>query len=353
MEAFFVMNLNREICDIIHVPKINGIVDYKKVERNRTEAYSNVDVVKLNSPTNIQSVFIGKGALAFYHVPVNGAYSTRGKIKRTNESITGDIISLFNSPYTLNNIEEIYIGKEALASKEFCELLIRFNVLSTSEIESIIKGNAQGGIRYNNSLIEMFLQTAFNEGDKRLYGNNPSRKFPRLMVVAFVSELDEVLASLSSDKETMDKVNSKVARAIVSKTKDIKSGIDTCTWIECIKNDIKRVSPNCVVVESAVKYSKVNKEFKVKDNQYLFDRLVLKPRVDRYKEKNTQEAKIVKEQEIEIERSDVEIEMQNVEDEYGIETAKIVARAVLNMHNNKQEFKQYISENNIKRWCIE
>ena len=348
------VNLNNEINKIIHRGRkdVNNL--YAKIDTKRKYDEREAEVIRSSSPTNIQSVFIGERVIASMHVMSDSIKYASGKLPRleVGEKCTGDVFSVFNSPYTLNNIEEIYLGNRVLMSEEFCSKAIRFGVFPNIQyIQDILSGNIEAVSVNNSSLIKMFMALAFNEGDKVTYGNNPSRKFPRLKIIAFISRLDSIMYS---NKVYYNTINSKVD--------DYRNSRESRTFFEETRDIRAQIIPNSVDVVSTVDYGRENLEFKIKDNQYVFDRFILRDRVDRYKgairRKDLNENKrenvnqAVREKEGKPDKGYIEQEIKRAEAKYGKEAAGIIARTIRNIHISDGDIASEISEESRKTWRL-
>ena len=312
------INLYREITNIMHQPSVNGhpfyirLADGTDKEGDYDEAMKDAEFVKnissnINSPTNIRRVFITNEGITihYYASPIyKGGKSPRGhitshKFKRNFKDIAEDILmydqklqnyamaiqsgdvkakppikytvensgmQCFSNPYTLNNIEEIYFDWVMLLAVEnqpyiggeaFCRNLV-YNILS---------GQTGCGFQENPGLMNLFIER--NSGG----ASNIRKRFPRLRMIGFVSNLADIM-----NNPRMDRVNTEFD--------DPKSA--GVIWIMSDRNKqlIKEMNSLVMTVPLQAMTSdlkKLNQNFTVKVNDYVFDRDYLQKEIDGFK----------------------------------------------------------------------
>lgn len=181
--------------------------------------------------------------------------------KPDSGSIKGNPFSVFLNPYTLNNVEEIYVDYAVcLASDEakpyFYGLMSMLPQLMTSRTQyNCVKNHELGQAFCNLTGI----------GSDVL-----KKRFPRLRVIAMVSRLDEIL--MHQGNKNVD---------IEFKMSDIES--KKVNWIDLNEHLIQ--TSNSFVMRTDIPHSGLNTEFNVKDQQYKLDALFLKGLVAEYSQK--------------------------------------------------------------------
>lgn len=181
--------------------------------------------------------------------------------KPDSGSIKGNPFSVFLNPYTLNNVEEIYVDYAVcLASDEakpyFYSLMSMLPQLMTSRTQyNCIKNHELGQAFCNLTGI----------GSDVL-----KKRFPRLRVIAMVSRLDEILMHQGNKNVDLE-----------FKMSDIES--KKVNWIDLNEHLIQ--TSNSFVMRTDIPHSGLNTEFNVKDQQYKLDALFLKGLVAEYSQK--------------------------------------------------------------------
>lgn len=181
--------------------------------------------------------------------------------KPDSGSIKGNPFSVFLNPYTLNNVEEIYVDYAVcLASDEakpyFYGLMSMLPQLMTSRTQyNCIKNHELGQAFCNLTGI----------GSDVL-----KKRFPRLRVIAMVSRLDEILMHQGNKNVDLE-----------FKMSDIES--KKVNWIDLNEHLIQ--TSNSFVMRTDIPHSGLNTEFNVKDQQYKLDALFLKGLVAEYSQK--------------------------------------------------------------------
>ena len=181
--------------------------------------------------------------------------------KPDSGSIKGNPFSVFLNPYTLNNVEEIYVDYAVcLASDEakpyFYGLMSMLPQLMTSRTQyNCIKNHELGQAFCNLTGI----------GSDVL-----KKRFPRLRVIAMVSRLDEILMHQGNKNVDLE-----------FKMSDIES--KKVNWIDLNEHLIQ--TSNSFVMRTDIPHSGLNTEFNIKDQQYKLDALFLKGLVAEYSQK--------------------------------------------------------------------
>ena len=181
--------------------------------------------------------------------------------KPDSGSIKGNPFSVFLNPYTLNNVEEIYVDYAVcLASDEakpyFYGLMSMLPQLMTSRTQyNCVKNHELGQAFCNLTGI----------GSDVL-----KKRFPRLRVIAMVSRLDEILMHQGNKNVDLE-----------FKMSDIES--KKVNWIDLNEHLIQ--TSNSFVMRTDIPHSGLNTEFNIKDQQYKLDALFLKGLVAEYSQK--------------------------------------------------------------------
>jgi hypothetical protein len=265
-------------------------VDPKFVAKSKTD---------FNSPTNIRRVFITySGVWVHYYVPYKTANNTgrhftskqyelpdnckcsnmyeviehmvsreaeiqqymnektvnRNAVAPDEYVIKGNVFGAFSNNYACNNIEEIYFDWSIIMAEELMPLFANTN-FRVSNIGAFVTGNAPKLIQDKDTFIKAFEQFNSNGNTK-----NVLDRFPRLKVIGFVSNLDAIM-----------KLDSGVNNAL-GMIKDFENS--TKSWYILNSGIIK--ASNSSVSINTINRANPNKQFKVKDTQYKFDKEVLK-----------------------------------------------------------------------------
>lgn len=319
-------NYNKEILFALHRPRTktgfplytkvagyNGSSDAIGTQAETDEIYRRESPNKFNSPTNIRRVFIcSKYVEVERYVTSKGDGANKAVIERvdvrsynnsirevirnmaTNNqrmaeyreekvinkgikepdiySLCGDVIGVISNPYTCNNIEEVYIDWTALLCNEvkpyFKELA------SDAALNAFMAGNYNPKEIKNNIMLDYF--TAFNSGGAK----DIRTRFPRLRVIGLISNLEEVLdAALHSSVSSSD-MGISLAFSIEKSCIQSQIKYKFPTWYEVVKQMGCLDKSLCVI--STINTKLPNTNFVIKDNQYKFDRDILKGYVDRY-----------------------------------------------------------------------
>lgn len=295
-------------------PKVAGYSGEDMTEAERSAKYQAESQNTYNSPTNIRAVAItGNGVTVAYHrsMVVKGETSGHGIVLKTfkgidgiNKSVfdiltqkvtynqklqeynmekqinsnakkpervelKGNLIGVFSSPYVCSNIEEIYFDWTAMVCEEAAPYFPEF--ANDNAIANFLNKQEQPGVFSTGRLSDFF--RAFNSGGVK----ELRKRFPRLKVVAMISRLDDIMtATRSLTHPTLMFHSSENIRASAAKHYSAK------TWIESNMDIIEANGGLCLVSTFAGVMFEANPNFVVKDNQYKFDKLVLKAAVDRY-----------------------------------------------------------------------
>lgn len=168
--------------------------------------------------------------------------------------IDGNILKVLSSTYTCNNIEEVYFDYTVLLAEELKPYVQQFSFEANWQRYT---SNGSYSISKCDALAEAF--RIFNSVNER----NFRTKFPRLRQIGLISNLDEIL------KHPSLKDACSFARPTFK------------SWYET-NNELIQASGSTVLI-TQFPVVKFNKEFNVKDNQYKFDKEVLKGAVEKYR----------------------------------------------------------------------
>lgn len=230
------INLDRLVANYVHRPKLKGVSDllplYAKSDSynggNDTtfnnKGFSKPEWVtesgnKYNSPNNIRRIFIGKSHVFIqYYKPIHGDSAT-GCWRRYTFSDEDNLESLVmksnsgeiellrsgfgafgGSYWVTSNIEEIYITPLVLASKYYTSGNESFNRLVKNLIEVELNGTSKSNNTIANLpvIYSIFCGNYFDDFDKKPLDEQlklSRKKFPRLRVLAYMSNIDEILES--------------------------------------------------------------------------------------------------------------------------------------------------------------
>ena len=279
-----VYNISRIVKKYMASPSLNGEAAYRKVDGYKEENIAVVvnekqkkfEVNNFNSPENIRRVFITlKGVTIQYYTPYikggNKGTSTwkenkydfnddlmeasrqllnyeANMVKYQNSinigvkaeppvlpRFTGKFMSAFDNPVA-GNIEEIYFDCTYLLSEDTIEVVSKLLGIAAQNVQklqqSILTSCIKSDIYQTSDLPKQLFMSA-GVGDSR---QNIRRAFPRLKVIALVSNLDGVLSRVSEAQvgrdlqfnSTYTKNDMWITHPLVSKTiKEDKIGKTT------------------------------------------------------------------------------------------------------------------------------
>lgn len=313
-------NYNKEILFALHRPRTKtgfplytkvadygGSTDAYSTQAEQDEIYKRECQTKFNSPTNIRRVFITyKNITVEYYAKSNAVdrTSTRAyevsikevieNIMKNNQrmmeyreekvinrgakepdiySLCGDVIGVISNPYTCNNIEEIYVDWSVLLCDEVKPYFQNF---ATDEaIRAFMTGTSKPGEIRNDTMLKYF--TAFNSGGAK----DISTRFPRLRVIGFISNLSDVIsAEITLKSKSAFSIHSALSFNPDKESVKREIGFKCPTWYGVVKQSGLLEKSSCII--SVINIKLPNTNFIVKDNQYKFDRDILKERVDAY-----------------------------------------------------------------------
>lgn len=313
-------NYNKEILFALHRPRTktgfplytkvadySGSADAYSTQAEQDEIYRRECQSKFNSPTNIRRVFITyKNVTVEYYAKSNvversstRAYDTsikdvienimtnnqrmmeyreekvinRGAKEPDIYSLCGDVIGVISNPYTCNNIEEIYMDWSVLLCDEVKPYFQ--NLISDGTIQSFMTGTSKPGEMKNDVMLKYF--TAFNSGGAK----DIRTRFPRLRIIGLISNLNDVIGAEITLK-SKSAFNIHTALNFNTDKESVKREIEFKfpTWYDVVKQSGLLERSSCII--STIQTKLPNTNFIVKDNQYKFDRDILKERVDAY-----------------------------------------------------------------------
>lgn len=181
--------------------------------------------------------------------------------KPDSGSIKGNPFSVFLNPYTLNNVEEIYVDYAVCLASD--EAKPYFPGLM-SVVQQLITSQTQYNCIKNHELGQAFCNLTGISTDVL------KKRFPRLRVIAMISRLDEILMHQGNKNVDLE-----------FKMSDIES--KKVNWIDLNEHLIQ--TSNSFVMRTDIPHSGLNTEFNIKDQQYKLDALFLKGLVAEYSQK--------------------------------------------------------------------
>lgn len=176
-------------------------------------------------------------------------------------SIKGNPFSVFLNPYTLNNVEEIYVDYSVCLASD--EAKPYFSGLM-SMLPELVATRTQYNCVKNHELGQAFCNLTGISSDML------RKRFPRLRLIAMVSRLDEILTHQGNKNVDLD-----------FKMSDIES--KNVNWLDLNEHLIQ--TSNSFVMRTDIYNAGLNTEFNVKDQQYKLDALFLKSLVAEYSQK--------------------------------------------------------------------
>lgn len=176
-------------------------------------------------------------------------------------SIKGNPFSVFLNPYTLNNVEEIYVDYSVCLASD--EAKPYFSGLM-SMLPELVATRTQYNCVKNHELGQAFCNLTGISSDML------RKRFPRLRLIAMVSRLDEILTHQGNKNVDLD-----------FKMSDIES--KKVNWLDLNEHLIQ--TSNSFVMRTDIYHAGLNTEFNVKDQQYKLDALFLKGLVAEYSQK--------------------------------------------------------------------
>lgn len=185
-------------------------------------------------------------------------------------TVTGNPFGVISNIYACNNIEEIYIDWTMMISQDIQPYAGgSCHGLDLRLLVPYINNEFSSGIVQDKSGI---LKGLFKTSNGLNSDNAEIRtRFPRLKLIAFVPSLDNILNDASSCSMIPDKEDSE--QRILEKS---------ATWFEKMKSTLEQYGCTVAILRPL---NKINREFKVKDSQYKFDRDKLKVFVNVYNER--------------------------------------------------------------------
>lgn len=266
------VNLTKMVAQCIHTPRNKETGEPAYIRSEIIEDSMDTSKIVCNSPNNIRRVFIthNKVYVNMFHVP-SGAGGFKKTISRTlpvdlknvadakvngimfdTYSITQTGLGAFVYKWIASNIEEIYFDYGILLSPE---------VSNIAGMDLFNKYAMQGTQGVDGKWVaELFRRTC----GKNVA--NMETRFPRLRCIAYVSNLEEVLASLGGNIG-------------LEKLDDSIEGLKK-TWFEVSKDTINSLSvknPNQTVAYwmNTKLYGKPMVKYFGQDGVYLYDKIVL------------------------------------------------------------------------------
>lgn len=186
--------------------------------------------------------------------------------------VNGNVFGVLSNTYACNNIEEVYVDWTIMLCDGIRQLVGNDAVLGENMLSNYVKDAVQSGIISDNRGILDRLFRRFNDLDKS--NSDIKSRFPRLKVIAFVPKLQQLM--------TLQEFNN--TRSIMPSKSDTEQAmLEKCaTLLETNKAVFAQAGCMFKLFKSS---NKLNREFRVKDSQYKFDRERLKTFVSLYNEK--------------------------------------------------------------------
>lgn len=273
------INLYKEVKKGVHVPTNKSEQVY--YNSYREDEYGNLimkDSNIYNSPTNVKRVKIAENVICIEaHNAIKGYAGGRYKgtliehnvkkeievFKKNGqwEVFEGDPFNALLNPWITSNIEEIYFDASVFLSAEVRRRVTFLNI-TPAIVVACMTGTVRGGVATANVSEVLGL-------DKETL----KKKFPRLRVIAFISNLKDVKAEFVEDKPLLYRATNKSECEYV----------DTL-WID--SEGYKNEQANKVYIQIVEKFNPdlSYDNFTVRDQYYKYDDLVLKPLISQIKE---------------------------------------------------------------------
>lgn len=237
--------------------------------------------------------------------------------------VKGNIFNIFRSPWVLTNIEEIYIDWTALVTEEILQKYQDAYLIIQQAMENI-----RGGVLKSN-----LLQTIFENANG---GNVKSirNRYPRLKCIALISNLDSILEMPYDRGKTNTDAYTEYGKF----------------WLELDRNvELIKQSNSLIIINKITDGIEVlNKNFVTREGVYRYDHEIL---VDFFEDVKNRMIKYAREyrdgqqpEEVENtvnnEKTDIEIELDNIEAQNGNMAARMVL--MLTFSNMKKSEVEHI-----------
>lgn len=298
------INLYNRARDSVHLPIVDGLPLYKRVNNVTDSNYKSLDyshdndaksdkwkieVEKtFNSPRNIRRIFLGQNkTIVHYYQPIHKVTSGGNKntscVQTTSFSTKITIEDFINSvkkeqnikvkikgdktgisalnDWAIKNAEEIYVDWTGVATPKYAQIAAKIYELQ--------------GFNHNKLVQRVFYtELGINPGADKSGTPYWKKKFPRLKVVGFVHNLDEAYEN-SGFKPGMDSIEDMLK-----------------TW--CDDSNVRQMAENGVCGIAIHRFrpetmTVPEKEFSCDSGLYAYDRDILEPytlaikkRIDRY-----------------------------------------------------------------------
>jgi len=189
-------------------------------------------------------------------------------------NVTGNVFGIMSNLYACNNIEEFYVDWTIMLCDAIRPITCRDAILGDSMLLNYIEGNVQSGAVQDNGRMLEGLFRRFNELDRA--NVEIKSRFPRLKVIAFVPRLKQLLDLM--DQSTPGSI-------MPSKDDSEQTMLDKSASLFDKQNNVF-VQAGCLYKTFGLP-NRINKEFRIKDSQYKFDRECLKTFAAMYNERVT------------------------------------------------------------------
>ena len=246
-------------------------------------------------------------------------------------STSGNGIGVVSNPYVCSNIEEVYFDWTLLMSADAAPYFQ--GMLNTNTYAAFLNKATSFSESKNENIIRFF--EAFNSGGTK----DIRKRFPRLRIVAMISNLDDIINHPSMKKSGLNMID------------EVQS---TESWYKANKELIQASNSIVWIGDLSQGLNNPNTEFVVKSQQYKFDYEILDAFVKSYISKidnikrqqkygNTAEAKV----EEALEMSDVETKLVEIEKSLvntGISINSVIQYAALGGGVPKAELEKIVRQ---------
>lgn len=309
----------------IHKPRVGNIVLYipkaggDGLTQHDMNMLNNAEIMKhkdnfMNSPTNIRRVWMTykRVIVEYYAAPIEkGRPATTGLFKE--HEISEDVLGLIKKmltyaaadisqrsmsklepvklegrtlqalthPYTLNNLEEIFIDWTAFATEDAGIILKQCGIEQMHMLYNYMNGIRLGSSKDNPNL--GILPLRLFAGPEKI---QISTSYKRLKTVAMISNLEGVLNKLKETGEFNNTVETFRLDNVLPNSTSWLNNETVVNWINASGSDVWLGKQSGAITTNFydVKDPK-RKTFEIKSNQYAFDDMHLKVKIESYSAK--------------------------------------------------------------------
>lgn len=269
-----------------------------------------------------------------------------------NYILEGNLLGVVNQLYTCSNIEEIYFDWTFLFTQDMQNAIAPSSLqmfVGEKALNGFLNGSFKGGVVKHSIWKSWFETTAFNESEKtKLYKSESyfRDKYPRLKLVAMVSNLDDILDS------------SIKAQSLVT---ELRNGGEQ-PWL--MKNaELITSSGSTVVVSLFSALPTLNTKFTTQEDVYLFDKEFKQTWIRSYISSVEDHIRQTKygnasqngkdDTDDNIDKNEVEVKLIQMEQELGTEKFNEILKATaisggFRVSNLKSLFRSFTKSNRIK-----